>query len=250
MQWLDDMKQEIAYARNAIDNWWSDEDNEFATWLIAGTTAVVALCVYGGLFFGGRAAFMALTEETTITVVNGNRCLTNKGLVKALAPAECYESGAAHQLVPRQNDASFFPPSGKPADPVYNPPCFKDGKPGCTDQIYAKRLVEGEIFTATFNSDEKTVTNDHLQPDFTEVKFLALLDDQVAPDNEKFCGNVLNRFTPGKKFRMVINESKQSDYNGCYLIDVITFTFGGDPYATRIGDRQGRRGSSVPGVNQ
>jgi hypothetical protein len=232
-EWWDNLKEEIYWPYNQARNWFEIDDNRFGAAVIAITTAVLALFIYFPVFFGGRRVLNALNEETTITVVSGNPCLTEKGLVKTYAPPPCYVDKMKHELVEtpkpietlfRNNDESVTP-----SENAYNPPCKKDGLPGCTDQIYSKRLVEGEIFTATFNSDEKQESDGHLQPDYTEVAFLSL-DDSERPNNEKFCGNVLDHFTPGRKFKMVINESKQSDYNGCYVIDVVQITFGGDYY--------------------
>ena len=229
MEWLDNLREELAWPYVQARNWLENEDNRTAVFIIALITAVVAFFLYFGVFFGGRAAVSALKEETMITVVSGNPCLTNKGLVKAYAPPPCYEDKLSHP--PK------FPTTSSPAEtvlngskpesaPVYDPPCFK---PGCSDQIYSKRLVEGEIYTATFNSDKRLTDDDHLQPDYTSVEFLGLGDDEERPNPEKFCGNVLDHFTPGKKFRMVINESKQADYNNCYTIDpTVQLTFGGD----------------------
>jgi hypothetical protein len=114
--------------------------------------------------------------------------------------------------------------------PVYDPPCALANRNayGCVDQVYGKRLVVGVVDTVTFYNDEEQVADGHLQPDYTEVKF-TYSDDEYPPDPEKFCGNTLDKFTPGSKIRMVINESKQSDYNGCYTVEVVTLTFGGNP---------------------
>ena len=241
----DNLKEEIYWPISQISKWWEESDNRFATWAIVISTSVAALIVYGTVFFGGRAAISYLMEETTITVESSNPCLTNKGLTKSYAPPACYEDKLSHppKYPTTSSAAETMLNSSKPQTAaVYDPPCAPSvtflprgtvpaGKAvGCNDQIYSKRLVEGEIYTATFNGDEKLVDDDHLKPDYTEVQFLALQDDMEAPPNEKFCGNVLDKFTPGKKFRMVINESKQSDYNGCYVIEVVEFTFGGSPY--------------------
>jgi len=229
----DSVKFEFGYAVNAVTNWYNDGDNAGATWVIVVATAIVAFFLYFGVFFGGRAALFALSDQTMITIADGNPCLTNNGLIKAWAPAECYldKKSRTLQASVSPSPAEQMLNNAKPADPIYRPPCGpKSDSVSCTDQVYSKRLVEGEIFTATFNGDEKQINEGHLQPDYTEVKFLALLDDEEAPNNEKFCGNVLDKFTPGKKFHMVISESKQSDYNGCYVIEPVEFTFGGDPY--------------------
>jgi hypothetical protein len=230
----DNFREEMYYPVSVARDWWENEDNVTATRLIAGITAVIALLVYGGLFFGGKAIVRALSDDATITVVggnvDGNPCLTQKGLVKTYAPAACYEDKNPHPMVIPPHAGSTSKPATPTAETTYNPPCGpKSDAHSCADQIYAKRLLEGEIGVVTFHSDEKTVVDGHLQPDYTEVQFYALHEDEEVP-NEKFCGNVLGKFTPGKKFKMVINESKQSDYNGCYVIDVVTFTFDGDPY--------------------
>ena len=236
MEWLDNLKEEIAYPFVMARQWYeASEDNRTAFWLTTIATCVVTCIFYTAAGLGLRAVVRAVSDNTEIVVVSGNPCINPKGLVKSYAPAACYEDKNPHPVInPRTVE-----PSATTATPqlkrqanggFYDPPCGpKSDAHACTDQIYSKRLVEGEIYTATFNGDEKRVDDDHLQPDYTEVQFLSLIDDQEAPPNEKFCGNVLDKFTPGKKFKMVINESKQSDYNGCYVIEVVEFTFGGSP---------------------
>jgi hypothetical protein len=93
--------------------------------------------------------------------------------------------------------------------------------------VYKKIRIEGEIDTVEFNGDEPFVDNEnHLEPDFTEVMYFPPEDDSEEQKAE-FCGNVLDKFTPGKKIDMVVSVTKMSDYNGCYDITVTERTFGG-----------------------
>src|SRR5271157_5932790 len=209
----DNFKEEMYYATNAIGNWYKDGDNRFAFWLITIVTCVATCFVYTGVALALRTADHAVSGTLYLTVKQGNPCLAETGLIRDYAPAPCYEDKLDHppQHTERANAAAAFP---KNSPPVYDPPCVRDKLPGCTDKIYSKRLVEGLVGTVTFNSDEKATADDHLQPDYTEVKFDSEYDSVEPPNSEKFCGNVLHKFTPGKKIKMVINESKQSDYNG------------------------------------
>jgi len=224
----DNFKEEMAWPYVQITNWFAIEDNQEAAYWIAGATAFVALLVYSGLFFGGRAAVNAFNDEVTIAI--SDQCVNAKGLVAIDAPSTCF-APKPPAPAPRWTPAAETPQKQKAKAP-YDPPCVKDKLPGCTDQIYGKRLVEGLVDTVTFKTDDEQMSDDHLQPDSTEVRF-AEYDDQEPPSSEKFCGNVLHKFTPGKKIKMVINESKQSDYNGCYVIDVVQLSFGGSPYPKR-----------------
>jgi hypothetical protein len=241
MEWLDNLKEEIAWPYVQARNWFQTDDNVEAAWIIAIATAVVALFVYGGLFFGGRAIVRAVSTDKTITVVSGNPCLNEKGLVKAWAPSSCYVDGLARTAVQpktedervtamtRNNDLSVTPTNPD----AYNPPCKKDGLPGCSDSIYGKRLLSGIIVTTTFHNDEKVTDGEHLQPDYTEVEIDPCNGDDCENVKEKFCGNVLDQYIPGRRLKLVLNESKQADYNGCYTTDVVTLTFGGDNYRPR-----------------
>jgi hypothetical protein len=236
-EWWDDFKEEMAWPFVQARNWYEESsDNQTAFWLTTIATCVLTCIIYTGVGLGLRAAVRALSNDATITVVSGNPCLTNKGLVREFAPAPCYDSGHKHEVVmpaATEQETHTGHEGVEKAYAVYNPPCKKDGLLGCSDQIYGKRLVDGIVDTVTFNTDEKQTQDNHLQPDYTEVKFLSEHTDEEPPNSEKFCGNVLNRFTPGRRFKMVINESKQADYNGCYTIDVVVLTFGGSPYARR-----------------
>jgi hypothetical protein len=235
-EWWDNLKEEIYWPIAQIEKWWGLEENQTATWLIVGTTAILALFVYGGLFFGGRRVINALNEDVTITV--NEQCVNAKGLLVVNAPSSCFApkpTPPAPRYTPaqeqpqtiRNNDATISSPN----DVAYNPPCVKDGLSGCTDKVYGKRLLTGVIDTVTFNSDERQEADGHLQPDYTEITFVT--SDQEDTRKEKFCGNVLDLYTPGRKLKMVLNESKQADYNGCYTTDVVVLTFGGDKYVSR-----------------
>lgn len=244
MEWLDDLKEEIAWPFVQAKNWYDQtEDNRIAVWVTVTFTALLALFVYGGVFFGGRAIVRAVSDDATITVVSGNPCLNEKGLIKAWAPAVCYAdklerttkypaattSDAAVTEMTRNNDASVTPKS----DNAYNPPCKKDGLPGCSDSIYGKRLVSGTVYVTTLHNDEKLTEEGHLQPDYTEVEVDPCNGDSCDNVTEKLCGNVLDQYIPGHKIKLVLNESKQADYNGCYTTDVVQLTFGGDYYRPR-----------------
>jgi hypothetical protein len=236
----DNLKQEMAWPYVQAMNWYErSEDNRVAFWLTTIATCIVTVIFYTGAGLGLRAIVRAVSDDTTITVVSGNPCLNEKGLVKAWAPSSCYVDGLARTAVQpktederitamtRNNDASVTPTNPG----AYNPPCVKDGLPGCTDKVYGKRLLTGVIDTVTFNSDEAQVSDGHLQPDYTEITFVT--SDQEDARKEKFCGNVLDLYTPGRKLKIVLNESKQADYNGCYITDVVRLTFGGDNYRPR-----------------
>jgi len=59
----DNFKEEMAWPYVQITNWFAIEDNQEAAYWIAGATAFVALLVYSGLFFGGRAAVNAFNDR-------------------------------------------------------------------------------------------------------------------------------------------------------------------------------------------
>lgn len=236
MEWLDNLKEEIAWPYVQAKNWLASADNQTGMWITVIVTAVAALFVYGGLFFGGRAIARAVSDDAIITVVSDNPCLTGKGLVKEWAPPACYDSGHKHVIaatpsederitaMTRNNDATTVPKS----EQVYNPPCKKDGLPGCTDIIYGKRLLSGIIVTTTFHNDELLTGDGHLQPDYTEIEIDPCNGDSCDNVKEKLCGNVLDDYIPGHKLKLVLNESKQADYDGCYVTNVVQLTFNGN----------------------
>lgn len=239
----DNFLEEIAWPYIQAKRWYESGDNRWATWALIISTAVLALITYGSLFFGGRAIIRAVSNDTTITVVAGNPCINAKGLVKAFAPAICYEDKNPHPVINpttreesrlpsmtiRNNDATISSPN----DVAYNPPCKKDGLPGCSDSIYGKRLLSGTVYVTNLHNDERLTVDGHLQPDYTEVEVDPCNGDSCENVKEKFCGDVLDWFVPGKRIHVVLNESKQADYNGCYTVEIVTYTFGGDKYARR-----------------
>jgi hypothetical protein len=242
MEWLDNLKQEIAYPFVKFQQWYeNDEDNRLVFWATTVAACVVTCIFYTAAGLGLRAVVRAVSDDTTITVVSGNPCLNEKGLVKAWAPSSCYVDGLARTAVQpktederitamtRNNDASVTPTN----DNAYNPPCVKDGLPGCTDKVYGKRMVSGIIVSTTLHDDEKLTDDNHLQPDYTEVEIDPCNGGECENVKEKFCGNVLDQFTPGHKIRQVISESKQNDYDGCYVVYPVQLTFGGDYYRPR-----------------
>jgi|SRR5271157_1375460 len=122
---------------------------------------------------------------------------------------------------------------------VYDPPCAAGSTPrSCNDRIWGKRLVEGTVWKVTFYGKgpmpyrmKDKYDNDapeHYVPDYTTVEFYNEGDEQVP--SEEFCGNLLDKFSPGQKVKRIIKESDLGDYNGCYMIEPITMTFGGKTY--------------------
>lgn len=228
---FDDAKQEFAYAYRSVAEWWYDDDNKTATLIIAVITAVIALFVYSGIYFGGRAAWRGLNEESVITVVNGNPCLTEKGLIKAYAPKECYfDKQSASERFGLMKPTTPTPPPEPKADVQfpYNPPCSLDVPLRvCGDTIYGKFLVEGIVESVEFHDDDLYTKNGHLQPDDTSV---TVHTNHGGKTKVRFCGNLLSRLTPGGSIEMVVNDSEQSDYNGCYTIEPLVYTFKGEHY--------------------
>jgi len=122
------------------------------------------------------------------------------------------------------------PPPPKPVL-VYDPPRVE--KP------YKKSVISGTIDTVEFDgNDPQAMTNgddecegDHYQPDGTTVSYSNPDDEEET--TTRFCGNVMNSFTPGKHLKMVLTDSNVSDYNGCYSLPDMDaplynpFTFGG-----------------------
>ena len=211
-----------------FNDWFEDFQNRSVAIVIAVVVGLLTLIACVSVYAMGRILYYGLTSQTTLTIAKDNPCITPNGLVRRYAPSNCYEDKQAH-VVP-QRAVSVEPVTPQRHDNTYEPPCFK---PGCSDKITGKRMVEGEVYTTEFIDDKTNDAGDHLQPDYTNVSFLALHDDEERPDDERFCGNVLDKFTPGQRVRMVINESKQAEYNGCYTIEAVQLTFGGEPLHKR-----------------
>ena len=75
---------------------------------------------------------------------------------------------------------------------------------------------------------EDDCVGDHYQPDGTTVSYSNPDDEEET--TTRFCGNVMDYFTPGKHLKMVISDSNVTDYNGCYMLpDLLNvpLTFGG-----------------------
>lgn len=113
---------------------------------------------------------------------------------------------------------------------AYEPPCAAGSGPhGCNDRVYGKRLKDGQVWKVTFWGKEASSDKGHWVPDYTRVEFYNDGDEEIQP--EDFCGNMLERFTPGQRVKMILKESDLSEYNGCYTIEVVSITFGGKNYA-------------------
>jgi hypothetical protein len=147
---------------------------------------------------------------------------------------------APHQVTkmstPTPVAAVELPPAPKPAPPpppkpvlVYDPPHVE--KP------YKKSVISGTIDTVEYDGNDPTAaTNgddtcpgDHYQPDGTTVSYSNPDDEEET--TTRFCGNVMDYFTPGKHLKMVLTDSNVSDYNGCYTLPDVNaaITFGGKP---------------------
>ena len=111
---------------------------------------------------------------------------------------------------------------------VYDPPR--------TEKPYKKSVISGTIDTVEYDGNDPTaMTNgddtcdgDHYQPDGTTVSYSNPDDEEET--TTRFCGNVMDYFTPGKHLKMVISDSNVTDYNGCYMLpDLLNvpLTFGG-----------------------
>jgi len=129
-------------------------------------------------------------------------------------------------VAPAPSPAPPPPPPPKPIL-VYDPPRVE--KP------YKKSVASGTIDTVEYDgNDPQAMTNgdddsvgDHYQPDGTTVSYSNPDDEEET--TTRFCGNVLNSFTPGKHLKMVLTDSNISDYNGCYTLPDVDapLTFGG-----------------------
>jgi hypothetical protein len=114
---------------------------------------------------------------------------------------------------------------------------------------HAKKIVEGVVWTVKWNGNDPAIGVDkektHYQPDNTEVEtYEPGTDDK--PEYTYFCGDALARFTPGKRIRMILEDTNVSDYNSCYTLKGVGLTFGGKPQAeVQLGTVMP---SSVPGA--
>lgn len=231
MKWFDGLR-----------DWYADDQNRLVTNVLCGATAVVTLVLGSLLFFTGRAIVNSIEDETVVTIADG--CVNAKGLVLNDAPRSCFVP------TPYTAVAASVPGSTAPiVKPVYDPPCAAGSDAhGCNDRIYGKRLLEGTIDTVKFYGDEPTLTGSadsvdrHLQPDYTEVTFLAPSDDQQA-ETINVCGNQLEHFNPGQHVKRIIKESTLADYDGCYTLYMNFLTFGGK----NVQPGYSKSGSKVPG---
>lgn len=183
---------------------WTDfkywyKNNRAETWTIVGIS--VAVVLLGG---GITAAVVSMASD------------------KTQKPIVSTASNAAPTPVK-------IAPAPEP-DPVYDPPCGPGSDAHfCTAPTYKKWRIHGTIWTVEFKGESPFVDKDnHLEPDYTEVKYYPPWDG-AKEETVEFCGNVLDKFVPGKQVDLIANDSKMSDYNGCYDISVTERTFGGKP---------------------
>jgi hypothetical protein len=122
---------------------------------------------------------------------------------------------------------------------VYDPPD--------KDIQYRKDYYEGEITQVEFHGDGpykeeklKDKPYPHWVPDWTDVTYLPL-GDGAKEVTIQFCGNVLDKFNPHTKIKMMLVATSIGDYNDCYKLDA-PLTFGGKPWPPSDAAR-----SSVPG---
>ena len=204
--------------------WLGEKISGFWVWVKENKGGVVAVfmltCLFNAITWGLIDGIQAGLADDPPLVAHD--CLSKKGLVRYGASSFCYDESTKPREVAPENQ-----PKKILAQPVYDPPCGpKSDAHFCADRVYSKSQIKGSIDTVTFNGDAPIVEDDHLRPDYTEVSYLPPWDD-AEEQTEKFCGNVMDLFTPGKNLNMVLQETKQSDYNGCHTISVIDYTFGG-----------------------
>jgi hypothetical protein len=141
------------------------------------------------------------------------------------------EAHSTHPVVvlPVKNTSAPVAAAPEP-DPVYDPPCGPGSDAHfCTAPTYKKWRIHGTIWTVEYKGETPFVDKEnHLEPDYTEVHYYPPWDG-AKEETVEFCGNVLDKFTPGKQIDLIANDSKMSDYNGCYDITVTERTFGGKP---------------------
>lgn len=220
-----------------LGNWYNkDQDNAEGTWIVVGITAVICLVVYSGLFFGIRGLVNLASDETVISIADG--CVNDRGLVKNDAPRSCFADG---QPVRTTTDSNLNPPAPAattpaakpPAELVYDPPCGPNSSEHvCTEKIYKKHQVEGEIYTVTLAnavSDSSNAERWHQVPDYTSVEYDPCNGGDCKNETVNFCGNLLDHFNPGKKLNMILKDSNLSDYDECYTIVPTDLTYGGKP---------------------
>src|SRR5271167_2875839 len=127
--------------------------------------------------------------------------------------------------------ARLVPPASQtPADP----PKIYDYNPPAVEVEYRKEYIEGEIEVVKWNGDgpyteeklgDKVLP--HYVPDWTDVVYLPPGDD-TREETIQFCGNVLNKFDPHTKIKMMLHATNVGDYNDCYKSSA-PLSFGGKP---------------------
>src|SRR5271168_5400583 len=134
---------------------------------------------------------------------------------------------AAHEVKIQQ-----AAPSDPPA-PV-DPPKIYDYNPPAVEVEYRKEYIEGEIEVVKWNGDgpyteDKLLDKPllHYVPDWTDVVYLPPGDD-TREETIQFCGNVLNKFDPHTKIKMMLHATNVGDYNDCYKSGA-PLSFGGKP---------------------
>jgi hypothetical protein len=135
----------------------------------------------------------------------------------------------AHQVVLTTETEKQSAPA-TPADP----PKVYDYNPPAIEVEYRKEYIEGEIETVKWNGDgpyseEKLGDKPlpHYVPDWTDITYLPPGDD-VREETVQFCGNVLNKFDPHTKIKMILHATNVGDYNDCYKSSA-PLSFGGKP---------------------
>lgn len=136
-------------------------------------------------------------------------------------------SDEAHvELVTTQEVAQPSQPSDPPKVYDYNPPAI--------EVEYRKEYIEGEIEVVKFNgngpyTEDKLADKPllHYVPDWTDITYLPPGDD-TREETVQFCGNVLNKYDPHQKIKMILHATNVGDYNDCYKSGA-PLTFGGKP---------------------
>jgi hypothetical protein len=172
-----------------LKHWY--KNNRAETWIIVAGVSVLALLI--------GAVVWAISPETQKSTV-------------VLAPVKVEEPAPAQVDPPKVYD--------------YNPPAI--------EVEYRKDFAEGEIQEVKFNGDgpyteEKLLDKPlpHYVPDWTDVTYLPPWDD-AQEVTLQFCGNVLNKFDPHTKIKMILHATNVGDYNDCYKSGA-PLTFGGKP---------------------
>ena len=183
--------------------------------------AMILLAAFVGalLFWGGSAVGNAVIDHPL------DGCLSKGGYVNRDAPGRCFATAIAPIPV-QQTAAQQF---GLKTPLVYDPPCGPNSSDHyCTDEVYRKTKIAGTIVSVQFNhaADED---KDHQVPDYTAIEYDPCGTDECKNETVNVCGNVLDRFNPGKSLSMIVKDSKLSDYNNCLTVYPTDLTYGGKP---------------------